>query len=203
MRGNPDERRKMDSGFLRNDGSGQFRARRYFSTTPPWPELTLKGVLKSPPRGNNPPYPPLSGSKPTEEGGFASRCVSRQWLLQTLVPHSRLTLTRGGRGGCLYPLRDFFIGHSPRDARPLKGRSEKKPISTNKSSTEIYITESIIQEPKTSLENAGSFRIRKVRSGRFVTRDGIIPPSHRTRSPIWNARRTRRFRPGAENRARR
>ena len=41
------------------------------------------------------PQPPLSGSKPTEEGGFASRCVSRQWLLQTLVPHSRLTPVKG------------------------------------------------------------------------------------------------------------
>ena len=47
---------------------------------------------------NQPPYPPCQGSKPTEEGGFASRCVSRQWLMQTLVPHSRLTPDKGGRG---------------------------------------------------------------------------------------------------------
>ncbi len=47
-------------------------------------------------RNSNPPTPPCQGSIPTEEGGIASRCVSRQWLMQTLVPHSRLTPDKGG-----------------------------------------------------------------------------------------------------------
>ena len=66
--------------------------------TPPQPPY---GVVEKAHREGkgNPPYPPLTGSKPTEEGGFASRCVSRQWLMQTLVHHSRLTPVKGGRGG--------------------------------------------------------------------------------------------------------
>ena len=48
-----------------------------------------------PPSLKAPPYPPCQGSKPTEEGGFARRCVSRQWLMQTLVHHSRLNPDKG------------------------------------------------------------------------------------------------------------
>ncbi len=77
------------------------------------------------PRQNQPPLPPpCQGSILTEEGGIASRCVSRLWLKQTLVPHSRLTPDKGGvggvafmgfllRGGCLYPVRGPFSSGIP------------------------------------------------------------------------------------------
>ena len=39
-------RSAMDSGFRRNDGSGQFRARRGFSTTPPRSALSLHKTRK-------------------------------------------------------------------------------------------------------------------------------------------------------------
>ena len=60
------------------------------------PDRVNATPMKGEPHQTNPPTPPLSGSIPTEEGGFASRCVSRQWIMQTLVPHSRLTPDKGG-----------------------------------------------------------------------------------------------------------
>ena len=138
-----------------------------------------------------PPTPPLTGgqekAKPPLPGGGASPFYT--------------PLTRGGRGGCLYPLRDFFIGHSPRDARPLKKGVRKNQSARISRQPKYILPNKSSKNRKTSLENAGSPGQR--RSGRFVPRNGIIPPSHRTRSSLWNARRTRRFRPGAGNRARR
>ena len=43
-----------------------------------------------------PPYPPCQGSISSDEREIAYRCVSRQRLMQTLVPHSRLPPDKGG-----------------------------------------------------------------------------------------------------------
>ena len=57
-------------------------------------------MLQSPSSGlkNNPPYPPLTG-------GYKKAMCSRraEGVLLFLTP-----LIRGGRGGCLYPLRRTF-----------------------------------------------------------------------------------------------
>ena len=88
-----------------------------------WKKGHISGVEEKPlsDRKAPPPTPPYQGSKPTEEGGFARRCVSRQWLMQTLVPHSRLTPVKGGRGGA--PLTKAFSTTPPSRKRPAFPRN--------------------------------------------------------------------------------
>ncbi len=91
----------------------------------------------------NPPYPPCQGSKPTEEGGFARRCVSRQWLMQTLVHHSRLTPDKGllkkpVSGSAARRLmrrrRDGFVGTGlracPDEGQPRRAGQARRPVPT-------------------------------------------------------------------------
>ena len=117
----------------------------------------VQGVKETPLFGwkCNPPYPPLSGGYKKAmrlrraEGAllFLACLVRRAFFspprlgaLLFLAP-----LSRGGRGGCIYgvclskglplPSQDFFIGYSPRDARPSGKGDSVTHVGANESET--------------------------------------------------------------------